>query len=91
MENEGNSKSVQRNLGWDWASAAGASKVKSLLRCQAMEKGAEVCIAFPLPPTRASELGPSHRGLDLRDSQDTPYLPTHPPQLAPASRAGEIW
>lgn len=29
MENEGNSKSVLRNLGWDRANMAGASKIKS--------------------------------------------------------------
>lgn len=29
MENEGNSKSVLRNLGWNRAIMAGASKIKS--------------------------------------------------------------
>lgn len=29
MENEGNSKTVLRNLGWDRANMAGASKIKS--------------------------------------------------------------
>lgn len=29
MENEGNSKSVLRNLGWNGANMAGTSKIKS--------------------------------------------------------------
>lgn len=71
MENEWNSKSVLRNLRWDRASTAGASKVKSLLKCLAVDARAKVCVAFLFLPLEL-QAGTAPEGLSGQSSCSTP-------------------